>query len=54
MIDVLIGCESSVHMATPGPDRWKIRSKSFPGLRAVAADIWGRAASEYVVETQAA
>lgn len=30
-----------VHRAPPGPDRWKIRSRSFPGM-AAAADQWGR------------
>ncbi len=31
----------SVHKATPGPDRWKQRSKIFPGLAAAVADQWG-------------
>ncbi len=31
----------SVHKASPGPDRWKIRSKFFPGLAAAIADQWG-------------
>lgn len=31
----------SVHKATPGPDRWKQRSKFFPGLAAAMADQWG-------------
>lgn len=33
-----------VHHATPGPDRWKIRSKTFPGMAAAWADQWGAAA----------
>lgn len=32
---------SSVHHATPGPDRWKVRSKFFPGVAAAMADQWG-------------
>lgn len=32
----------SVHKASPGPDRWKIRSKFFPGLAAAMASQWGR------------
>ena len=31
----------SVHKATPGPDRWKIRSKFFPGMAAAMAQQWG-------------
>lgn len=35
----------SVHKASPGADRWKIRSKFFPGIAAAMADQWGRAAA---------
>ena len=31
-----------VHYASPGPDRWKIRSTSFPGIAQAMADQWGR------------
>lgn len=31
----------SVHKASPGKDRWKIRSKFFPGIAAAMADQWG-------------
>jgi hypothetical protein len=31
----------SVHKASPGADRWKIRSKFFPGLAAAMARQWG-------------
>jgi hypothetical protein len=31
----------SVHMASPGPDRWKIRSTTFPGLAREIARQWG-------------
>jgi len=31
----------SVHKATPGPDRWKERSRTFPGLAEAIADQWG-------------
>ncbi len=30
-----------IHHATPGPDRWKIRSQFFPGIAAAMADQWG-------------
>ncbi|MBL3571644.1 hypothetical protein BV509_10250 [Rhodovulum sulfidophilum] len=32
---------SAVHRASPGPDRWKIRSRTFEGLAAAAAAQWG-------------
>lgn len=30
-----------IHRASPGPDRWKLRSRFFPGLAAAMADQWG-------------
>ena len=36
----------SVHTASPGADRWKIRSKFFPGLAAAMADQWGTHAAQ--------
>jgi hypothetical protein len=32
---------SKVHRASPGPDRWKERSRTFPGLAAACAEQWG-------------
>ena len=32
----------AVHRASPGPDRWKIRSKTFEGVADACADQWGR------------
>jgi len=32
-----------VHHTSPSPDRWKIRSATYPGLAAAMADQWGRA-----------
>lgn len=31
-----------VHHASPGPDRWKLRSKTYPGIAAAIAEQWGR------------
>lgn len=31
----------SVHKASPGPNRWKLRSMTFPGIAAAMADQWG-------------
>lgn len=35
----------SVHKASPGADRWKVRSRFFPGLASAMADQWGHHAS---------
>ncbi|MDF2140824.1 hypothetical protein [Paenirhodobacter sp. CAU 1674] len=32
---------SAVHRAAPGPDRWKIRSRTFEGVANACADKWG-------------
>lgn len=32
---------SMVHRATPGKDRWKKRSRTFPGIAKAMADQWG-------------
>lgn len=36
----------SVHKASPGADRWKIRSRFFPGMAAAMAEQWGDHASQ--------
>jgi len=30
-----------IHYASPGPDRWKLRSKTFDGIAQAMADQWG-------------
>lgn len=37
---------SRVHRASPGPDRWKLRSKTFPGFAAAMAEQWGGLVAE--------
>lgn len=32
---------SFIHRASPGPNRWKLRSTTFPGIAAAMADQWG-------------
>lgn len=32
---------SAIHRASPGPDRWKIRSKTFQGIANAIAEQWG-------------
>jgi hypothetical protein len=38
------------HYASPGPDRWKQRSRTYPGLAESMADQWG----DYIAERAAA
>jgi hypothetical protein len=38
---VVEGREARVHRMSPGPDRWKERSRFFPGIAAAMADQWG-------------
>lgn len=40
---------SAIHRAPPGPNRWKVRSKTFQGLARAMAEQWGG-----VMEAQAA
>ena len=37
---------SAIHRAPPGPDRWKVRSKTFAGMAEAWADQWGGYAVE--------
>ena len=39
--DIVHGREPRVHMMPPGPDRWKERSRTIPGIAAAMADQWG-------------
>lgn len=39
--DIVSGREPRVHHASPGPDRWKERSRTLPGIAAAMAQQWG-------------
>lgn len=39
--NVVEGRTPRVHYASPGPDRWKERSRTLPGLALAMADQWG-------------
>jgi len=39
--DIVEGRTPRVHFASPGPDRWRERSRFFPGIAAAMADQWG-------------
>ena len=38
---IVSGRKPRVHRESPGPDRWKNRSRFFPGIAAAMADQWG-------------
>jgi hypothetical protein len=40
------GREARIHMASPGRDRWKMRSVTYPGLAKAMADQWGSSLAE--------
>jgi len=39
--NVVEGRENKVHKMPPSPDRWKLRSKTFPGIAEAMAAQWG-------------
>jgi len=41
--DIVEGRTPRVHFASPGPDRWKERSRTLPGIAAAMAAQWGAA-----------
>lgn len=40
--DVVEGREHRIHKMSPGPDRWKERSRTYPGIAEAMARQWGR------------
>jgi hypothetical protein len=38
---VVCGRRGRVHHEPPGPDRWKNRSRTYPGIAAAMAEQWG-------------
>jgi len=42
--NIVEGREARVHKMSPGPDRWKERSKTFSGIGEAMANQWGGAA----------
>lgn len=39
--NIVDGREARVHRASPGPDRWKERSRTLPGIAQAMAEQWG-------------
>jgi hypothetical protein len=48
--DVVEGREGRIHKVSPGPDRWKIRALTYPGIAAAMAAQW----SAFITEERAA
>lgn len=46
--DIVEGREARVHRMPPGPDRWKQRSRFYPGIADAMADQWGGIVSEHL------
>jgi hypothetical protein len=42
--NIVDGREARVHRMSPGPDRWRERSRFFTGIAEAMADQWGRVA----------
>jgi len=40
--DIVEGREARIHRLPPSPDRWKERSKTFPGIAEAMASQWGQ------------
>ncbi|MNE89664.1 hypothetical protein D3C80_1871020 [compost metagenome] len=40
--DIVDGREPVVHYMGPGPERWKNRSRTYPGIAEAMAEQWGR------------
>jgi hypothetical protein len=39
--NIVEGREARVHRMSPGPDRWKERSRTYAGIAAAMAEQWG-------------
>jgi hypothetical protein len=52
--NVVPGRYARIHLMPPGPERWKERSKTYPGIAAAMADQWSRALPDLVSQMEAA
>ena len=50
---IVKGRQPRVHYASPGPDRWKERSRTMKGIAEAMADQWGAAISSQNSNTEA-
>jgi hypothetical protein len=44
--NIVEGREARIHKEPPGPDRWKNRSRTFPGIAEAMAEQWGSLQTE--------
>jgi site-specific DNA-cytosine methylase len=44
--NIVDGREPRVHRMSPGPDRWKERSRTYEGIAQAMADQWGRVGAQ--------
>jgi hypothetical protein len=51
--EIVEGRTPRVHHASPGPDRWKERSRTLPGIAAAMAEQWGRDSMSEIVSAVA-
>lgn len=42
--NIVAGREQRIHLMPPSPDRWKERSRTYPGIAAAMAQQWGQVA----------
>lgn len=47
--DIVPGRAARVHRMSPGPDRWRERSRFYPGIASAMADQWGEHAMQQAV-----
>jgi site-specific DNA-cytosine methylase len=40
--NIVEGREAKVHLMSPGPDRWKLRSTTYKGIAQAMAEQWGK------------
>jgi hypothetical protein len=48
--DIVDGREARVHRMSPGPDRWKERSRTLAGIAAAMAEQWGNPVQMEIAE----
>lgn len=52
--NIVAGREPRVHFMSPGPNRWKERSRTMPGIALAMAAQWSAAAPDLVTQAEAA
>lgn len=50
--NIVDGREPKVHRASPGPNRWKDRSRTYPGIAAAMAEQWGKLGTQIDLFTE--